>query len=101
RADAAIRSAWLAACGARVCGEEAVYLGVLAPDHYSDCLVVQESRRGGDEHNGVRRAMDAQSDRVAGIWYRAGKFFTRRIAGTGGDGAAAGRGTRLRVHDRR
>ncbi len=55
-ADAAIRSAWVAACGACVCGEKAVHLGVLAPDHYSDRVVVQKSWRGGDEHDGVRRA---------------------------------------------
>src|SRR6266404_7764160 len=44
--------------------------------------------------------MDAQGDRVAGIWDGAGEFVARRAARIGGDGAAIGGGSRLRVHDR-
>src|SRR5882672_7365527 len=97
--DAALRSAGLAACRARVCGKEAMYLGLLAPDHNPDCVVVSKPRRGGDEHHGVRRAVDTQSDRVAGIRNGARQLLARGIARVGGDGAAIGRRPRLRIHD--
>src|ERR1700674_674243 len=45
--------------------------------------------------------MDAQGDRMAGIWHGAGKLITRGIARAGGDGAPAGRGPGLRVYHRR
>src|SRR5712692_824770 len=99
-AHAALRSARLAARRARACFREALHLGVLAPRHSPDRVVAPESRRGGDEYYGVRWSVDAQSHRVAGIWYRAGKFFARRAARISGDGAAAERRARLRVHHR-
>src|SRR6266849_2834000 len=99
-ADAALRSAWLAACRARACFREALHLGVLASRHSSDRVVASESRRGGDEHHGVRWAVDAQGHRVAGIWHRAREFVARRAARISGDGAAAGGGARLRVYYR-
>src|SRR6267378_4442274 len=87
--DASLRSAWLAPCGACACIGQEVHLGVLAPDHYPDCVVAPKPRRRGDEHHGVRRAVDAQSDRVAGIRHGARQFVARRTARAGGDGAAA------------
>src|SRR6266849_2558786 len=67
---------------------EALHLGVLASHHSSDRVVASESRRGGDEHHGVRWAVDAQGHRVAGIWHRAREFVARRIARISSDGAA-------------
>src|SRR6267142_606785 len=83
----------MAARGARVCFE--------TPNHYSDCVVAPKQGRGGDEHHGVRWAVDTQGHRVAGIRDGAGEFVSRRIARARGDGKAAGRGSGLRVHDRR
>src|SRR6267143_1850185 len=97
--DTALRSAGLAACRARVRGKEAMHLGVLAPRDYPSGVVVSKPRRGGDEYDGVRRAVDAQSDRMAGIRDGARKLFARWTARTGGDGAAFGRRRRLRVYD--
>src|SRR6266851_9322116 len=99
-ADAALRSARLAARGARARFREALHLGVLASHHSSDRVVASESRRGGDEHHGVRWAVDAQGHRVAGIWHRAREFVARRSPRISGDGAAAGGGARLRVYYR-
>src|SRR5712692_3399703 len=99
-ADAALRSARLAARGARARFREALHLGVLASHHSSDRVVASESRRGGDEHHGVRWAVDAQGHRVAGIWHRAREFVARRAARISGNGAAAGGGARLRVYHR-
>src|SRR5260370_27709338 len=73
-----------------------MHLGVLASREYSDCVVAPKSWHGGDEHDGFRWPVDAQGDRVAGIWDGAGKFVARRTARTGGDGAAARRRGRLR-----
>src|SRR5216684_1917178 len=99
-ADAALRSARLAARRARACFREALHLGVLAPRHSPNSVVAPESRRGGDEHHGVRWTVDAQGHRVAGLWYGARQFIARRAARISGDGAAAGGGARLRVYYR-
>src|SRR5260370_11557098 len=99
-ADAAVRCARLAARRARACFREALHLGVLAPRHSPNSVVAPESRRGGDEHHGVRWTVDAQGHRVAGIWHRAREFIARRAARISGNGAAAGRGARLRVYYR-
>src|SRR5712675_1680407 len=88
-ADAALRSAGLAASEGRVRGREAMHLGLLASRDYSHCVVASKSWHGSDEYHGIRRAMDAQSDRVAGVWHGAGKFVAGRVARTSGDGAAA------------
>src|SRR5712664_176388 len=50
-------------------------------------VVGAESRRRGNEHDGFRRPMDAQSDRVAGLRHGAGKLDAWRITRTRGDGA--------------
>src|SRR5258708_37761274 len=96
--NASLRSAGLAARREGVRVREAMHLGILAPHHHSDCVVASKSRHGGDEHHRFRWAMDAQSNRVAGIWDSAGKLVTWRIARAGSDGQAAGRGARFRVH---
>ena len=96
--DTALRSAGLAACRVRVRGKEAMHLGVLAPCDYPSGVVVSKPRRGGNEHDCFRRAMDAQSDRVAGIRDGARKLFARGTARTGGDGATVGGRPGLCVH---
>src|SRR5258708_16047129 len=94
--NASLRSAGLAARRKGVCVREAMHLGILAPDYHSDCVVASKSWHGGDEHHSLRWAMDAQSNRAAGIWDRDGKFLAWRTARTGSDGQAAGRWARLR-----
>src|SRR5260370_10097835 len=97
-ADAALRSAWLAACRARTCFREALHLAALASRHSSDRVVAPESRRVGDEHHGVRWTVDAQGHRGAGLLDGARQFISRRAARISGNGAAAGGRARLRVH---
>src|SRR5258708_19065370 len=52
-ADAALRSAWLAACRARACFREALHVGVLASNHSSERRGASQSRRGGKQYHGV------------------------------------------------
>src|SRR5258708_32144021 len=96
--NTSLRSAGLAARREGIRVREALHLSILAPDYHSDCVVASKSWHGGDEHHSLRWAMDAQSNRAAGVWDRAGKFLAWRTARTGRDGQAAGRGARLRVH---
>src|SRR5271165_351294 len=99
-ADAALRSSGLAACRTGLRAQATMHLGVLASRDRSHCVVAQESRRGGDEHHGLRRTVDAQGHRVAGIRHRARQLVARRLARPGGDGTAPERGPRLRLYHR-
>src|SRR3984957_682387 len=59
--DAALRSPGLAACRTDLCVAQALHLCVLAPGDHSDFVVGAGPRHRSDEHDGVRRAVDAQS----------------------------------------
>lgn len=101
RTHVALRSPWLAKRRARPRRRQALHLGFLAPHHHSHRLVAPQSRRGGHEHDGLRRPVDAQGNRMAGLRHRAGKFFSRRPPRARGHGEAPGRRRGLRVHHRR
>jgi len=99
-ADAAVRGFGLAARRADARFGQTLCVCVLASGDHSDFVVGAGPRNCGDEHDRVRRAVDAQSHWVARLRYSAGKFVARRIARACSDGEAAGRRARLRVHDR-
>src|SRR5215470_12863575 len=78
-----------------------MHLCVLASRDRADRVVGTAPRNRGDEYDGVRRAMDAEGHRMAGIRDRAGEFVARGAAWVGGDGEAFGGGAGLCLYDRR
>src|SRR5450755_75306 len=98
--NAPLRSAGLATCRADVRREKTVHLGLLAPRDYPGRVVGSKSRHRGDEYDCVRRAVDPQGDRMAGLRHRAGQLFPGRIARPRGHGQTPRAGLGVRVYDR-